>query len=252
VTVSAILFPFVKQIALVSAWLTPPSRRPEKVRVTAFIDEMQFSVPAVALTEAARELTRIGDITAQMVYDSCSALTNQDTSHIKSVLIQEEELVDPVSKELGDFINDLMRADLSLAQQKRCFQLKSLLIDIERVGDMAEDIAEYALERIENKVVFSSPAIEELQDLWNHAHQTYSLAIQAFAEGNTDKARQVCRMESEFDRLYWQTRQSHIRRLEEGVCQPEADVIFTETLRNLERISDHADNLGVSVARSFA
>ena len=252
VTVSAILFPFVKQIAQVSAWLTPPSRRPEKVKVTAFIDEMQFSVPAVALTEAARELTRIGDITAQMVYDSCSALTNQDTSHIKSVLIQEEELVDPVSKELGDFINDLMRADLSLAQQKRCFQLKSLLIDIERVGDMAEDIAEYALERIENKVVFSSPAIEELQDLWNHAHQTYSLAIQAFAEGNTDKARQVCRMESEFDRLYWQTRQSHIRRLEEGVCQPEADVIFTETLRNLERISDHADNLGVSVARSFA
>ena len=96
---------------------------------------MQFSVPAVALTEAARELTRIGDITAQMVHDSCSALTNQDTSHI---------------------------------------------------------------------------------------------------------------------RLYWQTRQSHIRRLEEGVCQPEADVIFTETLRNLERISDHADNLGVSVARSFA
>jgi hypothetical protein len=38
--------------------------------------------------------------------------------------------------------------------------------------------------------------------------------------------------------------------LEAGVCHPEADVIFTETLRNLERISDHADNLGVSVARS--
>jgi hypothetical protein len=34
------------------------------------------------------------------------------------------------------------------------------------------------------------------------------------------------------------------------VCQPEADVIFTEILRLLERISDHADNLGVSVARN--
>jgi len=43
------------------------------------------------------------------------------------------------------------------------------------------------------------------------------------------------------------TRQSHIERLEAGLCQPEADVIFTETLRNLERVSDHADNLGVSV-----
>jgi len=57
-------------------------------------------------------------------------------------------------------------------------------------------------------------------------------------------------VESEFDSLYLQARQRHIRRLEAGTCQPEADVIFTETLRLLERISDHADNIGVSVARN--
>jgi Na+/phosphate symporter len=39
-------------------------------------------------------------------------------------------------------------------------------------------------------------------------------------------------------------------RLEAGICSPEANVIFTEILRNLERISDHADNLGVSVMRA--
>ena len=39
-------------------------------------------------------------------------------------------------------------------------------------------------------------------------------------------------------------------RLEAGICSPEANVIFTEILRNLERISDHADNLGVSVMRT--
>jgi phosphate:Na+ symporter len=252
VTVSAILFPFVKQLAHISEWLSPGSRIPEKSKVTAFIDKMQYSVPSVALSEAARELTRMGDITAQMVHDGCLALINLDTNIIKSVLVNEENLVDPISKELANFINELMREDLSQVQQKRCFQLKNLLTDIERVGDMAEDIAQYALERIENKVIFSDPAIEELDHLWNQAYKTYLLAIQAFSEGDADKARQVCRMESEFDKLYWQTRQGHIHRTEAGVCQPEADVIFTETLRNLERISDHADNLGVSVVRSFA
>ena len=78
------------------------------------------------------------------------------------------------------------------------------------------------------------------------------LAIQAFSEGNKEKARQVSLQESEFDRLYWRTRQSHIQRVEKGVCHAEAAVIFTETLRLLERISDHADNLAVSVARSYA
>jgi phosphate:Na+ symporter len=252
VTVSAILFPFVKQLGQVAAWLSPLSSTPEKIKVTAFIDDMQYSVPAVALSEAAHELTRMGEITAHMLKDSCSALINLDTATMQSVLVQEDELVDPISKELSDFINNLMREDLSQVQQKRCFQLKNLLSDIERVGDMAEDIAQYAMERLENNVAFSNPAIAELQHLWHHAHRTYRMAIQAFSEGDAEKARQVCRLESEFDILYWQTRQAHIQRLEEGTCQPEADVIFTETLRNLERISDHADNLGVSVARSYA
>lgn len=60
----------------------------------------------------------------------------------------------------------------------------------------------------------------------------------------------MCDLESEFDKLYWQTRQRHIERLEEGVCNLEANVIFTETLRDLERINDYADNLGVSVMRA--
>jgi hypothetical protein len=38
--------------------------------------------------------------------------------------------------------------------------------------------------------------------------------------------------------------------MEAGICQPQADVIFVESLRNLERIGDHADNLGVSVCRN--
>ncbi len=156
VTVSVILFPFVKQLDRLSAWLSPPSHAPTKIKVTAFIDEMQYSVPAVALSEAARELTRMGDITVQMLRDSCNALIHLDTSSIDRVLVHEEELVDPISKELENFINKLIDADLSVAQQKRCFQLKKLLVDIERVGDMAEDIAQNAQERIDNQVVFQS------------------------------------------------------------------------------------------------
>lgn len=159
-------------------------------------------------------------------------------------------MVDPVCKELGNFVNALMRQDLSVAQQKRCFQIKNLLTDVERVGDLAEDLAQYAMERVDNDVRFSIQATEELEQLWKHAHHTYLLALQAFQEGDRELARQVCRLESEFDQLYWRTRQGHIERLGTGICYPEADVIFTETLRNLERISDHADNFGVSVMRS--
>jgi phosphate:Na+ symporter len=115
---------------------------------------------------------------------------------------------------------------------------------------MSEDIAQYALDRMEHDVSFSSQAIQELGQASKQVKEIYSLSIIAFQSGDGVLAQKVCREESEFDKLYWQIRQSHIERLEKGRCQPEADVIFTETMRLLERISDHADNLGVSVARS--
>jgi phosphate:Na+ symporter len=204
----------------------------------------------VALTEAARELARVGEATAGMLESSRHALLERNTAKAQEVLTQEDKLVDPVCKELGAFVNVLMQEDLSLAQQRRCFQIKNLLTDVERVGDLAEDLAQVAMERIENNVDFSAQATEDLVHLWRHAHQTYTMALRAFQTGDRELARQVCGLESEFDQLYWRTRQGHIDRLEAGLCQPEADVIFTETLRNLERISDHADNLGVSVMRA--
>jgi phosphate:Na+ symporter len=240
VAVSLALLPFIKQIAQLSAWCTPASHAPEKVKATIYIDEMQYSVPSVALSEASREFVRVAEITAQMVHDSYTALIDMDSKSIKSVLRHEEKLVDPICKELGKFVNVLLNKEVTLAQQQRCFQIKNLLVDIERVGDLAEEVAGFGLERIENKAGFTEA----------HAQRTYALSIKAFAEGNKELAKEVSALESEFDRLYWRTRQTHIHRIEQGLCHPTSDVIFTETLRILERVSDHADNLAVSVMRS--
>ncbi|HSB03443.1 MAG TPA: Na/Pi cotransporter family protein [Anaerolineales bacterium] len=250
ITVSALMFPFVRQIAWVAEKFVPPEKKPEKEKLTAYIDDMQYSVPAVALTEAARELARLGSIAAHMLEESCQALVSKNPEAANHVLEQEDNVVDPVFKTLVDFVDRLIREDLSITQQKRCFQMKNLLIDIERVADMAEDIAQYAMERIKADVYFSPEAIAELEQLGQHVFCTFSSAVEAFQCSDKLLARKVCEMESEFDKLYWQTRQRHIERLEEGVCSPEANVIFTETLRVLERISDHADNLGVSVMRA--
>lgn len=249
IVVSAALFPFVGPLAALVKRMVP-AEAAKKEKSTAFIDEMQYGVPAVALTEAGRELIRLGEITADMVKMSCCALIRQDMESAQKVLVLEDETVDPVTKELGGFVNTLLQQDLSDTQQKRCIQLNNLLIDIERVGDQAENIAQFAVERMEGQVPFSSQAVTELDNLWQRAYENYQLALHALEKSNHEMGRRVCRQENEFDQLYWQTRQSHIERMETGDCHPEADVIFTEALRCLERISDHADNLGVSVSRS--
>lgn len=250
ITVSAVMFPFVGQIATLSKRLAPVEPATEKEKVTQYIDAMQYAVPAVALKEAGRELVRLGEITAEMIELSCKALIERNMPNAERVMVLEDGVVDPITEELDRFVNTLLHSDLSHVQQKRVFQIKSLLTDIERVGDMAEDIAKYAQDRTDSDIPFTDEAIQDLEQLSQFAHTTYGQSLKAFRDSDSQLALAVCEAESEFDRMYWKARDRHILRLKAGLCHPEADVIFTETLRLLERISDHADNLGVSVSRT--
>jgi phosphate:Na+ symporter len=177
-----------------------------------------------------------------MVENCCVALTNKDQELAKKVIDEEENFVDPVFKLTVDFVNKLLlNDDLSAEQKKRCFQLKNLLMDIERIADMAEEISTYAISRIENNITFSTGL---------HAQKTLATALSAFETDNKELAKEACEIEKELDRTYWKIRHEHIVRWENGTCTPEANVIFTEVMHLLERVSDHADNIGVSVMRS--
>ncbi|MHA2253599.1 MAG: Na/Pi cotransporter family protein [Candidatus Kariarchaeaceae archaeon] len=249
VAVSAILFPFVGIIARAARWLAPEQKEKE-VSITAYIDQMQYGIPSVAITESFKELIRLGETTAKMIEYSRMALIDSDMDAALWVLEQESEFVDPVTDVLENFVNGLMQENLGADQQKRCFQLKNLLTDIERVGDLTEDLALASQEKENRKTKFSSEAMQDLDRLCKHAYDTYFLALQALRTGDHTLAKRACQREDEFDHLYIEMRQGHIMRIETGVCQPEADIIFTETIRHLERISDHADNLGISTMRS--
>lgn len=53
----------------------------------------------------------------------------------------------------------------------------------------------------------------------------------------------VCRIEDEVDDLEEELRNKHIERLSSGLCKPSNGVVFLDILSNLERMSDHANNL---------
>jgi phosphate:Na+ symporter len=247
VAVSVLLLPFVKQISALARVLVPKGEEERRAKLTAFIDESMYKFPSVALSNVALELQRFGQVTSDMVGKCRCALIDADVAAADWVVERESEFVDPVAETLEDFVNTLMRSNLSVRQQERCFQIKSLITDIERVGDLSENLAQAAQKRVAEDISFSRQAMVELDQLCTDAGTAYQCALDSLRDSDQVLARKACRLEDSFDQAYLRARQGHIDRLREGICQPEADVIFVESLRNLERISDHADNLGVSV-----
>jgi phosphate:Na+ symporter len=197
-----------------------------------------------------KEVVRVGNLTRDVLDWSRHALRQGDEANIQRVLHCEAEQVDPLCRAIEQCINRLTRGSLNEQERKRCDQLKHVIIDVERVADMVENLAQAGQERNREVVGFSPQADAELLQLHTLVTQTWSLAVKAVEADDEAMARAVREGAEQIDVMETQLRDSHGQRMEEGICTPKADILFVETLRNLERIGDHADNLSISVLRS--
>jgi len=247
VSISIVLFPFIKQLAWLTDRLIPKTIKTEKQPITQFIDTRQFRLPPIALSEATKEFLRIANTTSEMLDLSRDAFVEAELDSAKKVLKLESDFVDPICPILENFINVLMEGDLSIGQQKRCFQIKRLIIDLERVGDLTENLAQGAKRRVKDEVKLSDQAQKDLRRLFKHAQVMFRLALKALDTGESSIAQEACQREKEFDNMYMEARDRHMVRLEKGICTPEAHIIFLDAIRDLERICDHIDNVALSV-----
>jgi len=249
VAVSALIFPFVTPLRKLAERIVPEKIDTNKTVVTQFIDDRLRHVPSIAIREAARELERMGSTAFHMLGLSRQALLDQDMEAAKEVLRLERELADPLCDALERFVDDVIAGELDSNERKQCFQIKNVNVDLERVADHAENMAEAAQDRVEHSVPFSPEAVQDLCRTFDHAQKTLSVALEALRAGDRELALQTCRLEEGMDHVALSARQAHMERMRDGGCHPEAGVIFVETLRNLERIGDHADNLALTILR---
>ncbi len=248
VAVSAILFPFVGTIARVSERLIP-IKDEERNKLTKYIDERLYRFPAIALNEATRELFRVGSKTADMIDLSRQALLENNEEAKQRVVELEYEMINPLCATLESFLNELREGDISEVQKRRSTHVKELVSDIERVSDLTEDLVRIVESEGDLREVLDRRSLTKLNGLFEQTHRIYELALQAVRDNDADMAQLACRLEDEMDRMYWEERKKETKRLEAGKISPVADSIYMELLRNLERISDHADSIAISVTR---
>ena len=229
--------------------LVPITKKEGKDKLTHYIDESQYRFPAIALSEATKELDRIGKITANMIDLSRKAVIDDDEDAVQEILTLEHDLINPVCAMLENFLNELAHGDISDEQMKRSFRLKEMITDVEKVSDLAWDIANISQHNTPPRDVLGKQLTKELSHLFQQAHRTYGLALQAVRANDHDMAQMACNLDEDMDRKYWRLRKKFSKRIKAGKITPEADTMFNEILRNLERISDHADSLGISVMR---
>ncbi len=259
ITNTLILFPFANKLVQLSGLIIRDDEK-EKAQLPEVVDEEEdilrhldkriLESPSFALENADQEILHMARITCQNVENSFKAVMENDEDCVLSVL-QEEKSIDRLAKKLSKYLVQVSSLSLTEQQHMIVNHLFYTVSDIERIGDHAENIAELAKYKIENHIEFSDTAHEELKGLMSYVSSSLDYSIKARTEMSWEAVQKAKEYEDLVDYVESELREKHIERLAKNLCKPTSGVVFLDLLTNLERISDHADNMSSYVKKEL-
>ena len=221
-----------------------PIREPQKLM---YIEDHLFATPSIVVAQIIKEVERMGEIAVRSIKNAVDSFKNKDQKQIDKVF-NDEEVIDFLNHEITHYLVKANQLDLSPGDAKLIGAMYHVVNDLERIGDHAENIAEFAQARIDGNLTFSEQAIEELGEMSEKVFKLLSIAVEIFISSDKKRANQdIAPLEQEIDDLEKLHRQEHIDRLNCGTCTPRSGTVFIEILSNLERVADHSTNVAYSI-----
>ena len=119
--------------------------------------------------------------------------------------------------------------------------------DLERIGDYATNIVEYAESLQQHDVRFSEYAIKEIEQMESLVVSLYEATMRAYHKMDMEALGRANQIEDEIDRLTDEMERNHIQRLSLGICKPEAGTEYISLAQNSERVADHLINVAKTI-----
>lgn len=196
------------------------------------------------LSTLKKEILSMGGMVEQMIADAMKALIEGDGDLARKVIEYDHEVN---RKELAI---DKLAVDILAMRQPVARDLRLILMatkvntDLERIGDIAVNLSERALELLEE------PPLKPYVDLPRMAALTQELlkeALDSFVENNVAKAQEVMKADDEIDALYKQIFRELLTYMLDDPKSVGRAIRLTFVAKYLERIADHATNLAEMV-----
>ena len=212
-----------------------------------FVDENMLRTPPIAVSQVKREILRMASIALDNVDRSIEMATRLDFAR-QSLFARKEEELNFINRELIGFIVRLSGRS-GLGEKDRTYLSGTYrnIRDLERIGDYAENIVEYATILADSHQQFSDDAKYEISQLKTLLHQLYDYAIEAYRNESLEALEKANVVEEEIDDYTKRMEEGHISRMEKGICTPSVGAQYLELSSNAERIADHMINLAKSI-----
>ena len=202
-----------------------------------------LGVSTIAISQLREEIRDMMSMAVKNVDSSFQAVEQgPGEDGIKEIEDREEE-IDLANVRLSKKISRVLVLDQTPKDIETLNKMYSVLGNIERIGDHAMNLAEYAQTIKEKELTFSEYAQSEFTVMADSCSKGMELLEQAAAGSRNFTLEKVQEIEQKIDDITLKFRQNQIDRMREGHCSVEASILYSEMLTDYERIGDHMLNI---------
>ena len=212
-----------------------------------YVDDNMLRTPPVAVSQVKREILRMADIALSNMDRSLRMAVYLDFSE-KAEFEYNERQLNFINRELVVFVARLSR-ERGLGEKDMTYLSSTYrsIRDLERIGDYAENIVEYATVLADTSQQFSDDAKYEISQLKGLLHELYKNMITAYTDEDFAALERANAIEEEIDDYTKRMEEGHVSRMEKGICTPSVGAQYLELSSNAERIADHMINIAKSI-----
>ena len=175
---------------------------------------------------------------------SITALRDRNPDIARSV-IQGDMQIDKEENQINEDCLKILALHQPVAGDlRRCAAALMIITDLERMGDLAEEISERAIQLCSPPLF---PIPEGLQRMADMTTIMVRQSLDAFVNLDVKQALMVVRMDDEVDRYNNQIIQEIIKLMTESSLNIQHGLSMFSAVRHIERIADHATNIAEDV-----
>ncbi|MBQ6387979.1 MAG: Na/Pi cotransporter family protein [Ruminococcus sp.] len=251
IAITVILLPFSDLILKLTTLILPEQDEDKEKMAAVYLDSRLLTTPPMAVLSVENECKRLGELARKNYQYAIRAFFEQDQKYIAKVE-KNEKVIDYLTSEITRFIVKINGLDILDSDRKTMGVMYSAIQEMERIGDHAEHIVMCTKQMIDEKMKFTDTAMEELHALNDMTSKLLDDALTLFNAQDMDFgiAKKIIETESALDSHVKVFKYNHIARMNAGICSAENGTVFLDMLAILERVGDHANNIGFSIPRN--
>ena len=247
IVTTLILLPFGTYMAKAAVHILPDSKKKDEEElqmkyIRPFESSYAIGHSAVAVSQVKDEVARMREMVEKNIADAFDTLIKYNEKSRKKIA-EREEYIDYLNKGISEYIVSLMAGETNTADSRKINGYYSIITNLERIGDHATNLAEYADDMKKWNLEFSDTVLEELAEMKQQCIASLENLRDVTAENAERVLSDAAVIEQKTDDMRDKYFKKQMQRLKKGKCNPQSGIVFSEILTDFERMGDHALNI---------